>query len=87
MRDVSGIVFRNQLLIRQLVSRSYELLNLLNRDDTGIVFFGDVSNRIARMGMGGQFYRITVVCGVGGAADGGISGRQTEVEYLVRFGL
>jgi hypothetical protein len=45
----------------------------------------DVSNRISRTGMGGQVYRMTVVCET--AAPGGGTPRQSEVEYLVRFGL
>ncbi|MBF5042812.1 hypothetical protein FGE12_10445 [Aggregicoccus sp. 17bor-14] len=48
----------------------------------------DVSNRIAKAGLGGQVYRMTVVCSSsapGSTADGGF--RQSEVEYLVRFGL
>ena len=45
-----------------------------------------MSNRIGRMGMGGQLYRMTVVCSaVATARHGGT--RQNEVEYLVRFGL
>lgn len=45
----------------------------------------DISNRISRTGMGGQVYRMTVVCE--SAAPGGGTPRQSEVEYLVRFGL
>jgi hypothetical protein len=45
----------------------------------------DVSNRIARTGMGGQVYRMTVVCE--SPSPGGGTPRQSEVEYLVRFGL
>ena len=45
----------------------------------------DMSNRIARVGMGGQLYRMTVVCSSGQA--GGVGAHQSEVEYLVRFGL
>jgi Tfp pilus assembly protein PilX len=47
----------------------------------------DVSNRIARTGMGGQVYRMTVVCQTGTATAGQPAPRQSEVEYLVRFGL
>ena len=46
----------------------------------------DISNRIARVGMGGQVYRMTVVC-EGAAPPGGGKPRAVEVEYLVRFGL
>jgi hypothetical protein len=41
----------------------------------------DVSNRIARVAMGGQLYRMTVVC------SGANGTRQSEVEFMVRFGL
>ena len=47
----------------------------------------DMSNRIARVGMGGQFYRMTVVCTAAGADAGPSSSQQNEIEYLVRFGL
>ena len=42
----------------------------------------DMSNRIARIGMGGQLYRVLVVCSSSTAGS-----HQNEVEYLVRFGL
>jgi len=45
----------------------------------------DMSNRIARVGMGGQVYRMIVVCSSTTAGDAGA--HQSEVEYLVRFGL
>jgi len=45
----------------------------------------DMSNRIARVGMGGQVYRMAVVCSSSSSADAG--SHQSEVEYLVRFGL
>lgn len=45
----------------------------------------DVSNRIARAGLGGQVYRMTVVCTSSASLDA--SSRQSEVEFLVRFGL
>jgi type II secretory pathway pseudopilin PulG len=45
----------------------------------------DMSNRIARTGMGGQAYRMVVVCSSSNAGDAGA--HQSEVEYLVRFGL
>jgi hypothetical protein len=45
----------------------------------------DVSNRIARAGLGGQVYRMTVVCTSSALLDA--SSRQSEVEFLVRFGL
>ncbi|MCI0571752.1 MAG: hypothetical protein L0Y66_13450 [Myxococcaceae bacterium] len=46
----------------------------------------DVSNRIARSGMGGQVYRMTVVCSRG-TTPTGAPAQQNEVEFLVRFGL
>ena len=45
----------------------------------------DMSNRIARVGMGGQVYRMIVVCSSNTSGDAGA--HQSEVEYLVRFGL
>ncbi len=45
----------------------------------------DISNRIARARLGGQLYRMTVLCSSTGS-DGGPT-RQSEVEYLVRFGI
>jgi len=45
----------------------------------------DISNRIARSGLGGQVYRMTVVCTSSANLDA--SSRQSEVEFLVRFGL
>lgn len=45
----------------------------------------DISNRLARTRLGGQMYRMAVVCSSTGA-DGGPT-RQSEVEYLVRFGI
>ncbi len=41
----------------------------------------DVSNRIAAVSLGGQLYRMTVVCSSNGST------KQAEVEFLVRFGL
>jgi hypothetical protein len=46
----------------------------------------DISNRISAAGLGGQFYRFTVVCT--NAAMGIDAGsRESEVEFLVNFGL
>ncbi len=50
----------------------------------GVGGTSDISNRIARAGLGGQVYRMTVVCsrtGIGAATQ------QSEVEFVVRFGL
>ncbi len=44
----------------------------------------DISNRISRAGLGGQVYRMTVVCS---SSTPGANTRQSEVEFLVRFGL
>jgi hypothetical protein len=46
----------------------------------------DVSNRIVRAGLGGQLYRMTVVCSARPSTTGGTP-RQNEVEFFVRFGL
>jgi hypothetical protein len=44
----------------------------------------DISNRLSRAGLGGQVYRMTVVCS---SSAPGAATRQSEVEFLVRFGL
>jgi type II secretory pathway pseudopilin PulG len=49
---------------------------------SGGIGVSDMSNRIARVGMGGQLYRVLVVCSSSTAGS-----HQNEVEYLVRFGL
>ena len=46
----------------------------------------DMSNRIARVGIGGQVYRMVVVCS-SSKSIGDAGAHQSEVEYLVRFGL
>jgi len=51
---------------------------------SGVGGASDVSNRIAASGLGGQVYRMTVVCG---SSRTDASSRQSEVEFLVRFGL
>lgn len=51
---------------------------------SGVGGASDVSNRIAASGLGGQVYRMTVVCG---SSQTDASSRQSEVEFLVRFGL
>jgi hypothetical protein len=48
----------------------------------------DISNRVAKAGLGGQYYRMTVVCSDATASnslDGG--NQQSEVEFVVKFGL
>lgn len=53
----------------------------------GALGVSDISNRVSSTTLGGQLYRMSVVCStVGSGTDGGNS-RQSEVEYLVRFGL
>lgn len=42
----------------------------------------DIANRTSRTKLGGQIYRFTVVC-----TDAANPTRQSEVEFLVRFGL
>ncbi|HZJ55579.1 MAG TPA: hypothetical protein VFD38_15675 [Myxococcaceae bacterium] len=49
---------------------------------SGGIGVSDMSNRIARVGMGGQLYRVLVVCSSSAAGS-----HQNEVEYLVRLGL
>jgi Tfp pilus assembly protein PilX len=46
----------------------------------------DMSNRIARVAIGGQVYRMVVVCS-SSKSSGDAGSHQSEVEYLVRFGL
>lgn len=46
----------------------------------------DISNRTASASMGGQTYRMTVLCSQANPGRN-VSARQTEVEFLVRFGL
>jgi hypothetical protein len=48
---------------------------------SGSMGVSDMSNRIVRSALGGQLYRMTVVCSSAGLA------RQAEVEFLVKFGL
>lgn len=52
---------------------------------SGLSGASDVSNRVAKAGLGGQVYRMTVVCTSSASLDA--SSRQSEVEFLVRFGL
>ncbi len=52
---------------------------------SGLSGVSDVSNRVAKAGLGGQVYRMTVVCTSSASLDA--SSRQSEVEFLVRFGL
>jgi hypothetical protein len=48
----------------------------------GNVGVSDIVNRTRATQLGGQMYRFTVVC-----SDQSSNTRQSEVEYLVRFGL
>jgi Tfp pilus assembly protein PilX len=48
----------------------------------GNVGVSDIVNRTRSSQLGGQMYRLTVVC-----SDSASATRQSEVEYLVRFGL
>jgi hypothetical protein len=49
---------------------------------TGTVGATDIVNRTWNTRLGGQVYRMTVVC-----TDSNSATRQSEVEFLVRFGL
>jgi len=49
---------------------------------TGAVGATDIVNRTSRARLGGQVYRMTVVC-----TDSTAPTRQSEVEFVVRFGL
>jgi hypothetical protein len=51
---------------------------------SGLGGVSDISNRISGAGLGGQVYRMTVVCSSSGSDA---SSRMSEVEFLVRFGL
>ena len=48
----------------------------------GAVGATDIVNRTSRTRLGGQVYRMTVVC-----TDSTAASRQSEVEFVVRFGL
>jgi hypothetical protein len=48
----------------------------------GSVGVSDIANRISKAALGGQIYRMSVVC-----TDSSGANRQSEVEFLVRFGL
>jgi hypothetical protein len=52
---------------------------------TGLAGVTDISNRTSGSNPGGQVYRMTVICGSSDGADGGT--RESEVEFLIRFGL
>lgn len=51
---------------------------------SGSLGISDMANKIIKSTLGGQLYRMTVVCSSGAA---GSEYRQAEVEFLVRFGL
>lgn len=48
---------------------------------SGSMGVSDMSNRTVRTALGGQLYRMTVVCSSAG------NSRQSEIEFLVKFGL
>ena len=48
---------------------------------SGSMGVSDMANRIVRSALGGQLYRMTVVC------SSPNSTRQSEIEFLVKFGL
>jgi hypothetical protein len=48
----------------------------------GAIGASDIVNRTSNTRLGGQVYRMTVVC-----TDSTSANRQSEVEFLVRFGL
>lgn len=50
---------------------------------SGNIGVTDMANRTSKAKLGGQVYRMTVLC----ANHGGSTNRQSEVEFLVRFGL
>lgn len=52
----------------------------------GAIGVTDIANRTSKAKLGGQVYRMTVVC-TDTATVNGKSSRQSEVEFLVRFGL
>jgi hypothetical protein len=49
--------------------------------NSGSMGVSDMSNRIVRSSLGGQLFRMTVVCSSAGNA------RQSEIEFVVKFGL
>jgi hypothetical protein len=50
----------------------------------GSLGVSDITNRTSKARLGGQVYRMTVVCS---NANPAATDRQSEVEFLVRFGL
>jgi hypothetical protein len=72
---------------KKLASGHYDQLNIASVTAatgaiSGTLGVSDMSNRIVRTNLGGQLYRISVVC-----SDSANVARQAEVEFLVRFGL
>ena len=55
---------------------------ILNTGTYGGIGVMDIVNRTRAATLGGQMYRMTVVC-----SDSASATRQSEVEFLVRFGL
>jgi hypothetical protein len=86
------LTLSQQVEDRTLASGHYDSLGITSVVATSgaaaVSTFGvsDVSNRIVRAGLGGQLYRMTVVCRAAPTTNGGTP-RQNEVEFLVRFGL
>jgi Tfp pilus assembly protein PilX len=74
---------------RRYASGHYDTFGVTSVEPVGAEQFAsaaesamDISNRAARSRLGGAFYRITVVC-----SDKNQPTRQSEIEFLVRFGL
>ena len=89
--DPTSLTLNQVLDDQRMTSGHYDNLavtsvSLAKGYGSGSVGMTDVTNRVAKFGLGGQVYRMTVVCSSANAGlDAGT--RQSEVEFLVRFGI
>ena len=86
---VTGLQLDRTVSTRRFASGHYDTFGLqtVTPVDRGLVGGGsdnamDLANRSTRVALGGSVYRVSVVC-----SDSRASDRQSEVEFLVRFGL
>jgi hypothetical protein len=75
----------------RLATGHYDSVNVASVEaasGAGTSSFGvsDISNKVASASLGGQTYRMTVVCS-NAQAGSGVATRQSEIEFLVKFGL
>lgn len=81
-----SLTLNTQVDGKQLASGHYNNVNVTSvvaatGATSGSMGISDMSNRIVRSALGGQLYRMTVVCSSAGST------RQSEIEFLVKFGL